>query len=182
MLAVLAADWGFVLFRGLVALLFGIAALAWPGLTPVSLAVLFGVYALFDSVVALIVAVHAKGLPGFGSFLFEGLVRFGACVVALAMPERVAPALPVFFAAWAGLSGFGQIAAAVVLRKEMSGEWPLPTAGSMSLILAVFLMARPGLGARDLAWLVGPYSVLYAFALVVLAVRLRQLALEMAKA
>jgi uncharacterized membrane protein HdeD (DUF308 family) len=181
MLAVLAADWGLLLFRALLALLFGVAVLAWPGLTPIAFAALFGVYALPDSGAALMRAFHARGLPGFGSFLFEALVRLGAFVVVLAMPGRVALALPAFFAAWAGLSGIGQIAEAVALRREMAGEWPLPTAGGLSLLVSLFLMARPGIGTTELAWLIGPYSVLFSCALVVLAVRLRQLAREMAR-
>jgi uncharacterized membrane protein HdeD (DUF308 family) len=182
MLAVLAADWGLVLLRASIALLFGIAALMWPGLTPITLAVLFGVYALLDGVAALIVALHAKGLPGSGSLLFEGLVRLGASVIALAMSGRVALALPAFFAAWAGLSGIGALAAAVVLRKEMTGEWPLPTAGILSLLVAVVLIARPGIGVSAVVWLIGPYSILVGFALVMFGVRLWHLALEMAKA
>jgi uncharacterized membrane protein HdeD (DUF308 family) len=182
MLAVLAADWSLVFVRASLALLFGIAALAWPALTPITLAVLFGVYALLDGVVALIVAFHAKGLPGFGSFLFEGLVRLGASAIALAISDRVALVLPTFFAAWAGLSGIGELAAAVVLRKEMTGEWPLPTAGILSLFVAVLLIARPGMGLPALVWLLGPFAMLFGCALVMLGVRLWHLALEMAKA
>jgi uncharacterized membrane protein HdeD (DUF308 family) len=182
MLAVLAADWGLLFFRASLAILFGIAALVWPGLTPVKFALLFGVYSLFDSIAALIVAIHVEGLPGFGSFLFEALVRLGACFTALALSGRVALAIPAFLAFWAGLSGIGQIAAAMALRRDMTGEWPLPVAGTLSILLTVLLVASPGIGVQALVWLVGPYSILFGCALLVLAVRLRQLALEMAKA
>lgn len=182
MLAVLAADWGLVLVRASLALLFGIAALAWPALTPIRFVVLFGVYALLDGILALVVALQAKGLPGFGSLLFEGLVRLGASVIALAMSGRVALALPAFFAAWAGLCGIGALAAAVVLRKEMTGEWPLPTAAILSLVVTLLLIARPGIGIPALVWLIGPYSILFGCALVTLGVRLRHLAIEMATA
>jgi uncharacterized membrane protein HdeD (DUF308 family) len=179
MLAVLAADWSLLLFRASIALLFGIAALVWPELT---VSVLFALYTLLDGIVVLIVAFHVKGLPGFGSFLLEGLVRFAAAFVVLAISDRSPMALAGFVAAWTGLSGIGQIAAAVILRKEMTGEWPLPAAGTLSLATAVLLLAIRDVGPRTLSWAVGPYSVLFGLALMVLAVRLRHLSLEMAKA
>src|SRR5437868_1917196 len=148
MLAVLAADWGLLLFRASIALLFGIAALVWPDLT---FAVLFVLYTLLDGIVVLIVAFHAKGLPGFGSFLFEGVVRFAAAFVVLAISGGSGPALAAFVAVWAGLSGVGQLTAAVALRKEMTGEWPLPIAGTLSLATAVVLLAIRD-GMRSLAW------------------------------
>jgi uncharacterized membrane protein HdeD (DUF308 family) len=179
MLAVLAADWGLLLFRASIALLFGIAAQVWPEPT---FAVLFVVYTLLDGIVVLMAAFHAKGLPGFRSFLLEGLVRFAAAFVVLAISDRSPTVLAAFFATWAGLSGIGQIAAALTLRKYMTGEWPLPAAGTLSLATAVILLGVRGVGTRTLPWVIGPYSVLFGLALMVLAVRLRHLALEMAKA
>jgi uncharacterized membrane protein HdeD (DUF308 family) len=181
MLTVLAADWALLLFRASIALLFGIVALAWPELTPIALVFLFSGYALVDGIAALIVAFGASGCPGFGSLLFEGLVRLGASVIALAASRHVALALPAFLAAWAGLSGVGEVAVAVVLRREMAGEWPLPIAGALSLLVAMFLMISRG-GMPALVWLIGPYSILFGFALVALALRLRRLSREMAKA
>jgi uncharacterized membrane protein HdeD (DUF308 family) len=178
-LAVLAADWGLLMFRSVIALLFGIAAVMWPDLT---FAVLFVLYTLLDGIIVLIVAFHAKDVAGFGSFLLDGLVRFAAAFVVLAISGRSPAALAAFFAAWAGLSGIAQIGASIALRKEMSGEWPLPTAGTLSLATAALLLAIRNVGTSTLAWVIGPYSVLFGLALMVLAVRLRHLALEMARA
>jgi uncharacterized membrane protein HdeD (DUF308 family) len=181
MLAVLAADWGLLLTRALIAVLLGIVALVWPELTLITFVVLFGVYTLLDGIAALTIAAGARGLPGFGSALFEGLVRLGAGLIALAIPGHVALVSPAFLAAWSGLSGVGQIAVAIVLRKELTGEWPLPLAGALSLLVAVFLAASPGAGLPVLVWSIGPYSILFGFALMVLTYRMWQLAQEMTK-
>jgi uncharacterized membrane protein HdeD (DUF308 family) len=182
MLAVLAADWGLLLTRALLALMLGISAFAWPGLTLIPFVVLFGVYSLLDGIAVLIVAFGAKGLPVFGSLMFEGLVRLGAGLIALAIPGQVALVFPAFLAAWAGLSGVGQIAVAIVLRKELTGEWPLPIAGALSLLVAVFVAANPGGGVLSLVWFIGPYSILFGFVLMVLTYRMWQLAHEMTTA
>src|SRR5258707_1233786 len=166
MLAALAADWGLLLFRAVIAIVFGVVALALPGPTTIAVALLFGAYTLVDGIVALIVAIHGKGSPGLG---IEAFVRFGASFVALAMTAGAFVALPVLLAVWAGLSGLCQIAEALVLREELIGEWPLPVAGTLSILVAVFLFATPGIGVAALVWLIGAFSIVFGIALLVLA-------------
>jgi uncharacterized membrane protein HdeD (DUF308 family) len=53
--------WWVLLLRGLLAILFGILAFAWPGVTLASLVLLFGVYALVDGVSAVVSALGRRG-------------------------------------------------------------------------------------------------------------------------
>jgi uncharacterized membrane protein HdeD (DUF308 family) len=48
--------WWLMAIRGLLAVLFGLAALVWPRLTLFVLVILFGAYALVDGVMAVIVS------------------------------------------------------------------------------------------------------------------------------
>jgi len=48
--AVVAGQWWGVALRGLVAILFGVLALTWPGLTLDALVLLFGVFVLADGI------------------------------------------------------------------------------------------------------------------------------------
>jgi uncharacterized membrane protein HdeD (DUF308 family) len=109
MLAALAVNWAFLLLRVTIAIVFGIVALAWPGLRLTGVALLFGAYAVADGALALIVAFGVKGVPGFGSLLFEALVRLGVGLVALVSPAAVALVLVRIFAAWAILSGIAAL-------------------------------------------------------------------------
>jgi len=52
MLAALAVNWGILLLRVVIAAVFGVVALAWPGLTSTALAILFGAYVLTDGILA----------------------------------------------------------------------------------------------------------------------------------
>ena len=45
---VLGRNWGWVVLRGVVAIVFGIATLLWPGITLAALVLLFGAYAFLD--------------------------------------------------------------------------------------------------------------------------------------
>jgi uncharacterized membrane protein HdeD (DUF308 family) len=140
---------------------------------------LFAAYAAVDGVLALILALSVNGVPGFGSLLFEALVRVGVAIFAFASPARAALALNDVFAGWAVLSGIAAIAVAVALRRELSGEWPLPLAGAVSVLSGVLLVT---VGAPDLRWVAGPFALLFALTLVALARRFRQLAEEIAVA
>ena len=178
MLAALAVSWTFLVLRASIAAIFGTVVLVWPGLTPWELVMLFGAYAAVDGVLALVVAFNVKGLPGFGSLLFEALVRLGAAMCAFAAPGRTALALDAVFAGWAIASGIAALAVGVALRRDLAGEWPLPLAGSVSLLAGAMLITGPR--PPELQWVMGPYALIFAWTLLALALRLRQLAYEIA--
>jgi uncharacterized membrane protein HdeD (DUF308 family) len=179
MLAVLAASWGLLMLRALAAALFGIFAVSLPGLTATGLVFLFAAYVLIDGALALAVALGGRGVPGSASFFFDAAVRLATGIIVLAAPDQVARGLSGVVAAWAVAVGFVALAQAFALRKELAGEWPLPTAAAVSFLAAAFLVASPGAARSDLSWVVGPYSMIFGAALLILSVRLRQLALEM---
>ena len=65
MLHAVARNWWVLLIRGICAILFGLMAFAWPGITLWALIVLWGAYALADGIaaIALGVAGKAEGRP-----------------------------------------------------------------------------------------------------------------------
>ncbi|HVZ22216.1 MAG TPA: DUF308 domain-containing protein [Vicinamibacterales bacterium] len=176
MLAALAANWGFVLLRVVIAASFGGVMTWWPNLTMTQLAWLFGAYALTDGVIALIIAIGVKGHEGFGSFLFDAIVRVVVGAVVFAAPAATAYRLVNVFAVWALLCGAASIAVAIALRKDLSGEWPLPLAGLLSILCGV--LALSPVGVPDPGWVIGSYVWLFALIVLSLALRLRQLAEE----
>ncbi|MHC5537516.1 HdeD family acid-resistance protein [Singulisphaera rosea] len=87
MMVVLVGDWWALALRGLAAILFGVAAFTWPGLTLVALTLLFGVYALVDGVFTLVAAIRGRtGVLPWWALLFEGLIGIGAGMLTLAWP------------------------------------------------------------------------------------------------
>lgn len=182
LLSALTAQWGLLFVRGSLAWLFGILALLAPQLTLFAMVLLFGAYAIADGVVALIVAYRTRGRRGFGSLLFEGIIRIAAGVIAFVWPGISAIALLALIAVWAIMVGVMEISSALALRREMSGAWPLPLAGGLSLILGVVLLLFSPMGILGLVWLVGIYAIAHGSAMIALALRLRLLAREMATA
>ena len=152
--------WWLLAIRGLLAVLFGIAAIVWPGLTLLVLVLLFGAYALVDGVVAVVVAFQErKFFSQWWVLLLAGLVGIIAGLIAFFWPAITALALLYVIAAWAIVTGVFEIVAAVSGRLPMTLEWTLGLVGVLSILLGVLLAIRPGTGLLSLVWLIGVYAL-----------------------
>lgn len=173
MLELLTGRWWWLLVRGIVAILFGLAAFFLPGVTLLSLIFLFGVFAIVDGV-TLIVFGRRAGMKWYWSAL-AGLVSIAAGVVAIAWPGISAVALLWVIAFWAVLTGLFQILTAIEIRKEVEGEWALFLAGLLAVVFGIILFFRPGAGALAVLWLIGTFAILLGILMVILSFRLKGL-------
>ena len=94
-------------------------------------------------------------------------------VVTLLWFEMSALALLYVIAAWALVTGGLEIAAAIRLRKVMSGEWLLVLSGIASVAFGVLLMLFPGAGALAVVLWIGAYALVSGALLIVFSFRLR---------
>src|SRR3954454_8262492 len=101
-----ARNWWALALRGLVAVLFGLTALFWPGLILVVLILLFGAYALVDGVLASIDALRSsRRSTRRRLLLIEGVIGILFGIFALLWPDLTALALLYTIAFWAILTG-----------------------------------------------------------------------------
>lgn len=171
----LSRNWGWIALRGVAAVVFGVLAFAWPGVTVVVLALFFGAYALIDGICALIAAYRGRegGKPVWPLVLI-GLLGVAAGIATFLWPELTALALLMFIAVWALLIGIAQIAAAIRLRKEIDNEWILGASGALSVLFGALMIASPGAGALAVAWIIGAYSMAFGVLLIILSFRLKK--------
>ena len=175
-MAVLARNWWAVGLRGLIAILFGLAALFWPGITLFAPVFLFGVYALVDGVLSLVAAFHAaEHHTPWWPLLLVGLAGIAAGLLTFFYPGITAIALLYIIAAWAIVHGITEIIAAFQLRREITNEWLLGLAGLASLIFGILVVIMPGAGALATIWLIGIYAIIFGVLLLGLAYRLHGL-------
>jgi uncharacterized membrane protein HdeD (DUF308 family) len=174
MLMTLARNWWALVLRGVCAVLFGVAAFAWPGLTLAVLVIMYGVYALVDGVLAVIAAVAARQPGRFPwGLLLAGLAAIGVGVLTIALPGLTALALLYLIAAWAIMRGVFEVIAAIHLRKEIDHEWLLVASGVLSILLGLFLVISPGAGALALLWAIGAMAIVVGFLMIGLGFRLK---------
>ena len=169
--------WWVIALRGAVAILFGVLAFAWPGVTLSALVLLFGAYAVVDGVAAIIVGIKDYGeRERWWATLLGGLVSLAAGIVTFMMPGLTALTLLTLIAIWAVMRGIFEIVAAIRLRKEIKGEWLMALAGVLSIAFGLYMLAFPGAGAVAVVWWIGAYAVAIGLMLVMLGFRARGLA------
>ena len=174
--------WWMVALRGLLLLLFGLAAVFWPGVTLTVLVLWIGAGFLVNGVIALVAAIAGRDVEGRGWLVIEGLLGLLAGIVTFVYPGITQIVLLWLVAGWAIFSGIAQIAAAVQFRKVIRGEWLLGLAGALAIVFGVLVIARPAVGLLTVALLIGWFAILYGVALLALGFRLRGLLQRLAGA
>ena len=170
----LAKNWWLEVLRGVAAIIFGILALANPGIALVTLVLLWGIYALIDGVLAIAAAVMGGNPMPRWWLAIVGLAGIGAGVMTFVYPVITAFVLLIFIAVWAIVLGIFEIYGAIKLRKEIEGEWFLILSGALSVLFGLLLLARPGAGALAVIWIIGAYAIILGVIYVIFGLKLRK--------
>jgi len=170
----LAKNWWLVLLRGIAAVLFGVLALGWPGLTLLTLILLYGAYALADGVIAIIAAITGYAPMGRWWLAIVGIVGVAVGALTFMLPGITALILLYTMAGWAVAIGALQIIGAIRLRKEIDNEWFLILSGAISVLFGLGVILHPGAGALALVWVIGTYAIIAGVLYIGLAFRLKK--------
>jgi uncharacterized membrane protein HdeD (DUF308 family) len=171
---ILSRYWWMTLLRGLFWILFGIVLFARPGISLLSLTLALGVILFIDGIINVANAVGGrKEHDDWWVLLLVGLAGIGIGLLTFRNPQATALAVVFYVAIWAIATGLLEIVAAVRLRRQIEGEVWLGLAGIASVVFGVLLVARPGVGALTILWLIGVYAVAFGVVLLLLAFRVR---------
>ncbi|MGZ6071323.1 MAG: HdeD family acid-resistance protein [Myxococcaceae bacterium] len=172
----LARSWGWMALRGVLAILFGVVALASPASAFAAIVLVFGAYAFVDGVFALVALFRGAPKERFWVLVFEAIVGIGIGILTIAQPAATALGLLYYVGIWSILTGILEVVAAIRLRKEITGEFWLGLAGVLSVLFGIVLFAAPGPAALALSIWIGVYAILFGVMLLMLAFRLRRFA------
>ena len=173
MSAVLAENWWAIAIRGALGIIFGLIALFLPGVTMLSLVLVFSAYALADGVFAIIAAARAaRQHDRWGLLVLEGVVNIITAALAFLWPAITVVAFVLLVAAWAILTGGLMLGAAFRLDID-HGRWWLALGGLASILYGVVLVVAPLIGALVLTWWLGAYAIVFGVTLVILAFKLK---------
>lgn len=176
MFNLMAQNWWAIALRGLVAVLFGVAAFTWPKITLWALVALFGAFALVGGIFALITAYKREvGLERWWSLLFEGIVGIAIGIVTFTWPGLTAMGLLYLIAFWAIVTGVFEVITAIRLRHEITGEWMMALIGILSMALGFLLVAFPLAGALSVILMIGAFAFAIGALMIAFAFKLRSL-------
>ena len=171
MLHTLARNWWALALRGLMAILFGLLTFFLPGITLVTLVLLFGVYALVDGIFNVIAFFRVRSHHW--ALLIEGLLGIVAGILTFAWPAITAIVLLYLIAFWAIFTGIFEVIAGISLRKIITNEWLLLVIGVLSFLFGMLILFAPGVGALAIVLWIGAYAFIFGVFLLALAFRLR---------
>jgi uncharacterized membrane protein HdeD (DUF308 family) len=163
-----------LILRGLLALLVGALALAWPGVTVLALVVVFAVYAFVAATFQALEAFSRRSAGPVIGHLALGLVDISAGVLALAWPVPTALVLVLVVACWAVVTGALEIGAGFVRGEEAGVRAMFILGGLVSAAFGVVLFAHPGMGAFSLALVFGLFNLISGSWMLVRGVEMRR--------
>jgi len=176
MIESLKRHWWVPVIRGIAAIVFGIIAFVYPGLTVATLVLFFGAWVLIDGLFRVVGAIgHRASDPDWGWHIVIGIVGIIVGLLTFHAPQITALALIIYIAAWALMIGATEIAFAIKLRREIKGEWFLILMGLASIVFAILLLWNPIAGAAAVIWLIAWYAVVLGILAIFFGFRLRSL-------
>lgn len=167
--------WWVGLVEGLAAILFGIAALFWPGLTIVTLVTLFSAYVLVWGIAEIIYGLSSIGKGTWFLPLIFGVFSLGVGVYLVRHPQ-------VTFATFILLIGFTFIVRGIVdiVGAFLSGQ--MATARVLSIIVGVIailagivVLKQPVASGVAFVWILGLFALVYGPITIALSYDLKKL-------
>lgn len=136
-------NWWSFLIRGIIAIAFAIALLAWPASTVRVLAYLVGILALIDGIIetvwALVLLFQREKMA---MMLVRGLLGLLVGILLLTKTGLSLAIVVVFIAIWAIVSGFVEFVASLEMPPGSGRGW-VGVNGVLSVLLGILLLSLP---------------------------------------
>jgi uncharacterized membrane protein HdeD (DUF308 family) len=162
-----------LIWKGLLAILVGVIAVVWPGITIGAFVILFAVYAFLAAGIEAMRAFRSETAGRVAGRLALSVLDVAAGIVALAWPGITALALALLVAAWAFIVGFFELVLAFSAGQTAGERALLGLTGLISVALALVFAIRPDVAAVTIAEVYGLFSVVAGVSSFVIGANLR---------
>jgi len=168
--------WSLVV-RGIVAIVFGLLLVLWPGITLETLVLVFAFFALLDGIIIIIMAM----IEGRKNHAWINRVPLGIVGIVLGALIMLWPGISLIIliylvAAWALIAGFGEFTYALAIKGLSSGaKWMMAIAGVLTIIIGILIFIYPISTAAILIWILGLYLMIYGIFVMITGFWLRGL-------
>ena len=174
----LKTNWKLFLFQGIVMVVLGILAVAWPAVATIAVDLYVGWLFLISGMVGLVAMFAVRDFPAFLWTLLTAALAMAAGVLLIWKPEQGAVSLTIVLTALFIAEGIFQIVGSFAYRDVMPGSWGwMSVSGICDLLLAAVLIAYwPVSASWALGLIVGINLITSGVAIVTVAIEARNFA------
>lgn len=168
--------WWLVAARGVFAILIGLFALIWPGITLDVLILILGLYILVEGIVATLSGLTSIGSKHWLLLFLEGVLGIVIGWILFAKPWEIILTLPVFvqiFGIWIIASGLLRVVLAFDIRRSMKNELFMILSGVIAVTIGFILFTQPISGLLLLVWIFGFSAIFTGILLVAFAMKVK---------
>jgi len=167
--------WWMFLIGGIASVLFGVLAIAMPGIALLVLSIFFAVFLLVDGAANLFGAFAHRDKDGWWLAAVLGAlgILIGGYLILVPPVSMVAFVYTVGF--FALVIGFTMILFGWKIREETTREWVLYLNGALSVLFATLLFLRVDIGGLTLVYLVAFWAIIIGALRIVFALKARRL-------
>lgn len=177
MLGRVGRHWGWVLFFGIITLVLGVLALAWPGHTLIAIAVVFGVQLVVMGVFRFVASFAFADLSG-GTRVLYALLGVLSLIIGLYALRHVLitiVALALLLGIFWVVNGTTELFTAISQREMPNRGWNT-FSGILGIIAGFILLVYPSISVLALAIVVSVWLIVYGMMLISVAFQMRSLA------
>ncbi|MFC1618179.1 HdeD family acid-resistance protein [Patescibacteria group bacterium] len=154
--------WSLVV-RGILAIVFGLLFILWPGLTITTLIIIFGLFAIVDGMFLVIFSLVSKqNNKRWYELLPIGILGIVIGALILAWPGITVVILIYLIAIWAIISGIGHFTHALSKKDVEAGpRWLYAITGFLTIIIGIVIFVYPIATTSILIWILGFFLLIY---------------------
>jgi uncharacterized membrane protein HdeD (DUF308 family) len=158
----LSTHWWVLTIRGIAAILFGLAAIFWPGLTLVTLVYLFSAFILVYGIVDIIEGLMSIGREGMGWVLtlLLGFLQVGVGVYLIRHTAVTFATLVLLIGFMLIIRGVFEIVMAFMSDQTASGRTLLLIGGAIAALAGVIVLRQPAASGVAFVWVLGVFSLI----------------------
>lgn len=174
--------WWVLTIRGLAAILFGLAAVFWPGLTLVTLVYLFSAYILVNGIVSIIHGLTSVGREGLGWLLtlVLGFLEVGVGVYLLRHTTVALDTFLLLIALVLVVRGVFEMVTAFTERDLAATKTMLIIGGAIAVLAGLVVLRQPVSGGVAFVWVLGVFALIQGPILIALSIDAKQTRDELA--
>ena len=149
------------IFEGIVAILFGIAAVFWPGSTAVTLLYLFAAFVLAGGIVNLLAGIFSLAKDASRGILkaLIGLLQIGVGVYLFRHPKVTFATLILIIGFTLIVRGVIEVVMAFAAKGSASMKTLLGIVGLLSVIVGIVVLFQPAASGIAFVWILGVYAL-----------------------